>query len=461
MTNKSDKAIQEIAKLIEGTEYENNVYIAGGWCRDQAIGRPNKDIDFVVNLPGGGIFFATWLTKKLGVYKKDSNPIIYGRFGTACFRAFDTEFESVMSRKEAYEIGSRKPSVKFGSIHDDVYRRDFTINSLLYNISTRQMIDITGQGLSDIMDKLIKTPINPDNTFIEDPLRMLRAVRFSCVLGFDIDKTTLDSIAKNSKHLQSISYERINAELTKILTSDYPSFGINTLVETQLMRYIIPEIYELVGLEQNKYHDKDAFGHTMNVLQSTPPELIYRMSALLHDIGKGKTKEPRKDGQGNSFIKHHIVGAHIAKKILRKLKYSNDFIEDVAFIVQNHMRTKDYGSKAEDVTDKTLRKLIADSGERLGPLLEVCHADNLSHGAHSMPDQVENIVKRIAEIKNRKEPVKLPITGNDIIEEFNVKQGKDVGDILKKAEDLFMEDPNINKKTLIDKLRIIVNNLNK
>ena len=453
MKENQDKAIQEIAKLIIDTKYENKVYIAGGWCRDKVIGRPNKDIDFVVELPGGGIFFALWLTKKLGVYKKDSNPIIYGRFGTACFRVFDIEFESVMARKEAYEPGSRKPRVEFGTLLEDVYRRDFTINSLLFNISTGQMLDLTRQGLSDIIDKVIKTPINPDITFKEDPLRMLRAVRFACVLGFDIDNTSLKAIARNSNSLQTISYERINAELTKILTSEYPAFGIKILVETQLMKYIIPEIYPTVGLSQNKYHTKDVFGHTLDVVNSTPPTILHRMSALLHDIGKPKTMKPKPRNQGNSFINHQTVGAYMSEKILSKLKYSNDFIEDVCFIVKNHMRTKDYGPEAKKASDKTIRKLIADSGKRLSPLLEVCHADNVSHGPHSMPLQAQSIVNRIKEIEDRKEPIKIPVTGNDVMEVFELNPGPEVGKVLDKAKDLFLEGPNIDKSNLISKLK--------
>jgi len=448
------EAIGKIRDLIIGTEFENNVFIAGGWCRDMLINRPSKDIDFVVTLPAGGIVFATWLTMKTGTYKKGSNPVYYGRFGTAAFRIWGHEFESVMSRQEAYEPGSRKPAVKFGNIEQDVFRRDFTINSLLYNVSTGEVVDLTNLGRIDIKEKILRTTSNPSDIFNEDPLRMLRCVRFACQLDFDIEEKTYLALELNSDALKTISKERINAELNKILISPLAPYGIELLVKTNLMKHIIPELYETIGMDQNKYHTTDVYNHILQVLSKTPAVLLTRMGALLHDIGKPKVVEPRTDGEGFKFINHENVGSSMTIDILKRLKYPTEFIDHVATIVKYHMRTKQYGDKCEKITDAPIRKLLRTiPGDILVSFLDVVHADNISHGDHSMPNQVPELISKINNISIRKEPEVIPVDGADIMETFNLKPGKKVGELLSRAEEIFLEDPNITKEELLKVLK--------
>jgi len=454
------KISESINKHIIDTQFENKVYIVGGAVRDILLKKKEiKDIDIVVNLPMGGVALAEYLTRKLGVYKKDSNPVIFGRFGTANFRLpnSDLDFESVMSRQEAYEEGSRKPLVKFGTIEQDAVRRDFTINSLMYNISLNKLEDFTGNGINDLGNNVLNTTSDPDSIFKEDPLRMLRAIRFS-TRGFKLTKDVYDSIIRNYKSTEILSKERINSEFTKIMLSDNCLNGLYYLVKTGLINYIIPELIETIDFKQNEYHSADLFNHLFDVLQAVVKKpilenenkLVVRLSALLHDIGKLKTRVWNSDKNDYSFIDHNTLSETMVIDILKRLKYENEIVDSVSFIVKNHMHTKQWGNETLNIKDKSIRKLIKLSGNLLTELLEVIHADNISHAPeHCLPYQVPNIAKRIAELKEKHEPVSMPISGKDIINTFNIKPGIKVGEYMRKAEDIFMENPNISKEELL------------
>lgn len=449
------ETLDKLKSAIKGTVFENKVYIVGGAVRDYVIRREINDIDLVVNLPFGGIGFAEWITRKFGVYKKDSNPIIYGRFGTAQFRIDGIEFEAVMSRQEAYETGSRKPVVKFGTIEQDVFRRDFTINSLVLNISDNSLQDLTGKGIIDLEDGKIRTTSNADSIFKEDPLRMLRAARFASQLAnfnnkrFKLDKDTLTGMVNNSNEIKNISKERIRDELIKIMLSSNPIIGIDLLYYTNLMEFIIPEFENIVGLKQNKYHKHDVYGHTLLAVMKTPEILTVRLGALFHDIGKQNVVTKNEEGT-NSFHGHEIESAKIAERVLTDLKFTKDIVNSVTKIVKFHMITKNWGPKAENVSDKSLRKLVRKLGDDLPDLLLLIHADNCSHAdEYNMPDQARAIKERLDNLRERKGPEKMPINGNDIMTFFEVKTGKKVGELLKIAEDIFLENPEISKNDLL------------
>jgi len=447
------EVVEKLKDEIAGSIFENHVFVVGGAVRDYFLKRPINDIDIVVDLPMGGVAFAEWLTRKLGVYKSGSNPILYGKFGTAQFRVFDVEIESVMSRQEAYEPGSRKPAVKFGTMKQDAYRRDLTINSLSLNISSKQPLDETGNGLQDLKDSRIRTTSHPTSIFKEDPLRMLRAARFAGQLtgaeAFKIDEDTLNAMAANAHELLNISKERINAELVKILMSNNPIMGIDLLVYTGLINFVIPELNDTVKLTQNKYHSHDVYGHTLITVLGTKKVLVQRLAALLHDIGKPQVVTVNEEGT-NSFYGHEEVSAEMATEILTRLKFPNVIIEKVSKIVRLHMLTKMWGNECENVKDKTLRKFVRKAGDDLEDLLGLIHADNLSHAQEfRMPNQVAKIRERLADIKTRKEPTKMPINGADIMTFFEVKTGVRVGELLKIAEDIFLSDPTIQKNELL------------
>jgi len=450
--------LEYISSIIKGTEWQGHVFLAGGAVRDEILGKEPKDIDLLVDTPNGGIKFAEWITKKTKSYKSESNPVIYPKFGTAKFNLRTTykginlseiDIEAVMTRTEKYETGNRKPEVKYGNLKDDVFRRDLTVNSLLKDLSSGEIKDLTGRGISDIKTGKIRTPLDPDIIYKDDPLRMLRAIRFAVKYGWSMDLDLIKAIKRNSGLLKNISTERINVELSKILTSNNPVQGIKLLRITGLNDYIIPELNKLKNLKQNKHHDFDVLGHTNQVISKTSPELITRLAAMLHDIGKVKTKELI--NSEIHFYRHEEVGAEMASEILKRLKYPNDIVETVTMMISNHMRLKSAGDEAK-ISDKALRKLQYDLGPHLEKTLELMHADNSSHAKNSMMiNQIPKIRNRISNLKTP-EKIVLPINGDEIMRIWNLKPGKDVGRVLDFVKDKYMENPKITKDEVIKEI---------
>lgn len=433
--------------------FDSRVYVCGGYVRDMVMGKKSKDIDITVSLPQGGIKLAEFLTKKSGSYREESNPVIYPTYGTAKFNFRGVQYngvdisnidiETVMTRKEQYKDNNRKPDVDFGTPEQDVERRDLTINSLLYDISNNKILDLTGKGMSDIRDKIIRTPLDANIIFKEDPLRMLRAIRFAVRYGWELSDDMKSALKNNAKMLETISMERINDEFSKIITSQNPDMGIEYLMDTDLMRYIIPEVYNLVNMQQNDYHAWDAFIHTLKVVKASPARLDIRLSALLHDIGKTKTKSD-KDGKIH-FYKHELESGKMVNDILTRMKYPVNIVRKVNTLVTQHMRTKPYGQNAEKISDKALRKLMFDLGDDLEDLLDVVHADNSSHGPsgwkHNLENQVSSIkdrLKRLGDIRS----FKMPVDGTKIMQLLGIKGGPDVGKMIEKFRDYFFTNPN-------------------
>jgi poly(A) polymerase len=454
---KEDLILELLKSIIKGTKFDHKVYIAGGFVRDEIIGEPSKDIDIVVELPGGGIELAEFIAKKLGIYKPGTNPVVYERFGTAMLyldnviyknvKLDGIEVEFVASRKEQYHQDSRKPEVSYGSLKDDVYRRDLTVNSLLKSLTTGEILDLTGYGKADIAKGIVRTPLDPDITFKDDPLRMLRVIRFTVKYGWHLPKWMIDGIKRNAYRLNIISKERIKDELSKILVSPNPVTGIRLLQLTGLTKYIIPELDDLVGMKQNKYHKDDAFKHTMEVLKNVPPNLVSRLAALMHDIGKVKTKEVINNEV--HFYKHEDVGAEMAREIMQQLKFPNDIIDAVCLQIKNHMRLKNSGKEGTDISDKALRKLRNDIGPHLEGLFDLIHADNISHTDDaSMPLQIPRIRKRMKDLQDIpvQQHVKLPLSGEEIMQLTGLKPSKQLGDLKRALEDKYFENPKMSKE---------------
>lgn len=447
-----EQILRLLQNTIKGTEWENKVFLVGGAVRDQIMGKPPKDLDFVVqgNI-SAGIDFSTWLAQKLKVYKEGSNPVVYPTYGTAKLLYNNTDMEFVAPRKEKYTPGSRKPQVTDGVLMDDVMRRDLTINSLMRSVSTNQILDLTGKGLNDIKQGIIRTPSEPDVIFKDDPLRMLRAIRFTVKYNFKIAEGILESITKNSDWINSISKERIQDELNKILVTDKVVEGMELLRTTGLLKHIIPELDQMVGLMQNSHHKEDAYQHTLSVLRNTPPTLISRLMGLFHDIGKVATKSVGPDGEVH-FFDHEKVSEQLGRKIMTRLKYPNDIIDIVALGVKSHMLFKHGTDDASKLSDKTLRKFSAASGGNLSAFLDLIHADNMSHSdTSSMPNQVNFIRKRIEQLKapSSQSDVKLPINGNDVIA-MGIKQGPLVGKIMDAVQEAWYENPDLTREEAIE-----------
>lgn len=460
VSNAAEKAaINFLSKIVKTSKWKGKVYLAGGYVRDELLGRDPKDIDLVVEFPEGGIKFAEWLTKKLGVYKEGSNPVIYPKFGTAALKLYgkkfngqdisDVEIEVVMTRREQYTKGSRKPKVTHGSLGDDVERRDFTVNSLLKDLTTGEILDLTGQGRADLKKGIVRTPLDPDIIFTDDPLRMLRAIRFTVKYDWDLPSFMIKAIKKNSDMLKTISAERINSELSKMLVTKHPDKAIRLLQMTGLNKHIAPELDVLRGMKQNKFHKYDVMKHTLAVLKGTSPKLINRLAALFHDVGKGATKKVI-DNEIH-FYKHEDVGAEMAMDIMKRLKYPTDIIKAVTISVRQHMRTKQYGDKAEKVSDKALRKLKADLGDHLEDTLDIIHADNLAHADdYNMPNQVPGIRKRLKKLGQEPAKPQLPITGLDVMKALKIKPGKHIGKMLNIVKDAWFENPKMSRAEALE-----------
>ena len=443
--------------IIEGTPFENTVFICGGAVRDEIMGQPIKDIDLCVELENGGIDFANWLHRR-GLLSFP--PVVYPTYGTAMFQltAFpDVELEVVQTRKEQYkDKNSRNPEVVFGSLKDDCFRRDLTINSLYYDISKNVYIDLTDKGFHDIENHVIRTTGEPDVIFLDDPLRILRVCRFSSRYEWEIEETTLESMKRNVDRLSIITKERIQDEFNKMLVCGNPVMALNLIKEIGAMKYIIPELEETYGLKQNKYHFGDVWEHTLKVVENTRNDLELRMAALLHDIGKINTRTV--DDNGNvHFYKHELVSAEMCDTILRRLKYSNDFIQTVQILVKNHMRTKNFGNDCSHMKDKTLRKMQYELGDDMMKCLELIDADNKAHAPeYCMPNQVENIFNRLEQLRKEgtsMENYKLPVNGDDIMEVLGIEPCATVKGCLNWLLKFAFNNPKISREELLKKIK--------
>jgi poly(A) polymerase len=444
---KAEDALNAVRNALIGSKYEQDVYLVGGAVRDMQMGLPVKDLDLVVDNHGleGGIECATFLAKALGVYRPDSNPVIFPRFGTAKLTlksGFDVEF--VAPRKEKYDANSRKPVVSAGTLEDDAFRRDFTINSLFMRLSNSELRDLTGRGLADLKRKTIQTTSDATYIFSEDPLRMLRAVRFAIKYDFELPLALIKAIKVNARRLQTISKERIQDELNKILVLKKPSRAIRLFKITGLLKEFMPELQSLSGVTQNAYHKHDAFDHTLDVLDNAPPDLTVRLAALFHDIGKAATRTD--DGGKVRFLGHANVGADIAVEVMKRLKYSNDDTEKIRKIVFHHMDMKFAGDDLATLKDKSLRKLIFRVADKLDPLLSLMHADNISHAEHAnMPNQIDRIRQRIKDwdIESILNTTSV-LDGNEIAA-LGAK-GPLIGKIKGRILDKVLETPSFSKK---------------
>ena len=443
--------------IIEDTLFENHCFAVGGCVRDEILGHEIKDIDLCIDLPDGGIDFANWLYKeKLLTHE----PVVYPTYGTAMFQlaAFpDIELEVVQTRKEQYkDKNSRNPEVVFGSIEEDCKRRDLTINSLYYDISKNVYLDLTDRGYSDIKNHIIRTTSEPDVIFLDDPLRILRVCRFSSRYGWKIEKETFEGMKRNVDRLSIITKERIQDEFNKMLVCDKPVMALNLIKDIDAMKYVILELEETYDMGQNTYHFGTVWEHTLKVVENTKNDLVLRMAALLHDIGKIKTRTIDENGNVH-FYKHEIVSSEMCNTILRRLKYSNDFIKTVQILVKNHMRTKNFGDNCTHMKDKTLRKMQYELGDNMMKCLELIDADNKAHAPeYCMPNQVENIKKRLEKFKEdgtSMENYKSPVNGNDVMEVLGIEPCAKVKECLDWLMKFAFVNPKITKEELLNNIK--------
>ena len=457
MTREEFKKITEyIGSIIKGTSFENHIFAVGGSVRDFYMGNDIKDIDLVIDLPHGGVDFANWC-KDQGYTK---TVVIYETYGTAMFmfKQFPgEEIECVMTRGEKYlDDGTRNPTVEFNTIEEDVIRRDLTINSLYYNCSTGEILDLI-DGKSDIDNHIIKTT-NPDadQIFIDDPLRCLRVIRFAARYGWEIEKNTYESMKRNVQRLKIITKERIQAEFNKILMSENAVMGINMLHDIGAMTFIVPEFEKCYGLTQNRFHFGDVAEHTLAVLdyhcKHFDADLTERLACFLHDIGKTATRTV-KDGKVH-FYDHEYVGAELTGNILRELKYDTDTIKKVQFLIRNHMRTKQAGDGAKYMKDKSLHKLLYEckTFEMFKSLMRIIECDNEAHAKDCcIHNQYSELVAKV-ELEGSHSKMfgyKLPVTGEDIMSILCLEPGPIIAEINKRLLNQAFMDPEISKERCI------------
>ena len=450
------KIVNYIKQIISGSEYENHVYSVAGAVRDLLMNNEIKDIDLVIDLQDGGIRFVNWLYK-LNLLTHE--PVVYPTYGTAMciFKDFpDIEIECVQTRKEQYKNkNSRNPETTYGTIFEDSIRRDLTINSLYYNISSGEIIDPTGKGKEDILGHVIRvTNDNPDVVFIDDPLRILRVCRFSTRYGWGIEHETYKSMVRNVDRLSIITHERIRDEFQKILLSKNATMGIRMLVDIGAMKYIIPEFIQTVGMTQNKFHFGDVYEHTLALIDyyhnHFEPDVICLLACLLHDIGKINTRTVGEDGRVHFY--EHENETELVENILRNLKYDNETIKEVCFIIKNHMRTKNFGNDCVKIKPKNLNKLIytCHTKERYEKLCMVIECDNMSHHPdYIVTGQYDYFMKQM---DNKMFSYRLPINGNDIMSYLNIDGGKEIKFIMDKLIKQAFNNPDINKEQCLKQL---------
>jgi putative nucleotidyltransferase with HDIG domain len=400
--------------------------VVGGYVRDRLLGGERlqaiNEVDFLVER-GAGLDVAEAVARRLGQHA----PVVFERFGTAHLPLNGIAAEFVSARAEQYDPQSRKPTVRAGSLEEDVRRRDFTINTLLMDWDGT-VLDLTGRGFQDLEARRIVTPLDPRVTFDEDPLRMLRAIRFAATLRFSLDPALGEAIRALGHRLAPpvVSMERINEEFTKLLLAADVEGGLSRLDDTGLLTRILPQLEAGKGMEQGNWHSHDVFGHNLLTAARTHPDLVTRLAGLLHDVGKPATFE-RKDGK-ITFLGHQEVGAEVAGEALKRLRYSGETIERVQHLIRLHMRPVQYDPGAWE--DRAVRRLVRDAGPDLNRLLDLARADML---ASHYPDvaKIDDLERRIHGLDAAAiASTRSPITGNDLM----ARTGRPPGPWIKRAK---------------------------
>lgn len=436
--------LKDIKAAITNTKFESKVYLVGGAVRDYFLNVESKDLDFVVEMESGGIELAKYLFEIWNTHY----PILFPKFGTAHieYKGFPLDF--VNTRTEIYDLKSRNPIVGFGSLEEDLSRRDFTCNSIAYNISNESFVDLKG-GILDIQNGVIRTTSDPDIIFAEDPLRIMRAVRFLAQLGeygFDIEENTWKAIIKYVPWLKNISHERIRVEFNKILVANDFARGLNALKNTGILSYMIKAFAKFDSIQdQGKWHTKNLWNHTMEVVENSPATVEHRLAALLHDVGKVNTMTVEEDGI--HFYQHQFHSMRIAKNFMVRYKYTNEQIEWVTNSIAMHMNF------ADKMLDKTIRKMVNQYGKD-----QFLFFTDLGLADSKRPER-KATVQSVIDFVNTdnyvpEQGIKMPVNGDMIMEHFNIKPGKEVGRLLAIEKDFLFEFPEAS----IEEIWEVINN---
>ena len=416
-------------------------YLVGGYVRDKLLNRETTDVDIMVE--GDAISYAKKLSAAMGIGK----VVEFKEFGTARIPNENFEIEVASARSESYRKDSRNPKIEFSTFKDDMSRRDFTINAIAASIhpeSFGELHDPFG-GIKDLHKGLIITPLDPDSTFDDDPLRMLRAIRFSAQLKFDIAPNILESISRMKDRIKIIPWERITNEIIKILKADTPSIGFYALRDTGLINIILPEFSIMGGVEtiQNMSH-KDVFIHTLQVIDNAAAltdKMEIRFAALVHDIAKPQTKKFI-NGKGWTYYGHEIVGINLMKKLAKRMKLSNELRDYLCKLIKLHLRPIALAKKG--VTDSAVRRVMVSAGEDIDDLMILCRADITTKNPKKVKrylnnfERVEQMVQNV-KLRDEMKAFQSPVRGAEIMEIFNLKPGREVGKIKTAIEEAILD----------------------
>ena len=413
-------ALDPIRETVRGTPYERNLYLVGGAVRDALLGLPPQaDVDLVTTAP---------LEPLVEILRPLSSipPVVYERFGTAMLRIAETPVELVRARRESYEGGSRKPQVEPATLHDDALRRDFTANALLRRLSDGELLDPTGYGLDDLRARLLRTPLDPVETFRDDPLRMLRAVRFRWKLDFAYAEGLEDAIRREAGRLAIVSEERVRDELRKMIGQPTAADAFEDLMRLGLLDGIAPELRPMVRCEQGKWHHLDVWNHSLLVLRGVADlrDETLSLAALLHDVGKPETRSVDANGDVR-FFGHEEVSARLAETLLRRLRFSTKEIEPIVRLVRNHMRLGTF----ESFSPAAARRLLRDLGEDVERLLLLVDADASALAPDVRKLDLAPVRARLAEVQaaTPKETLVSPLTGEEIMALTGLPAGPEIG----------------------------------
>ena len=436
----------KIFKIISQVAYDRgqSVYVVGGYVRDLLLGRKSPtDIDFVTE--SSGIELAQAVAKSINPETKVS---VFKTYGTAMFRYENLELEFVGARKESYSADSRNPQVEQGTLEDDQKRRDFTVNAMAISLNKENFGELIDpfNGMEDMEQKILRTPLEPVQTYSDDPLRMMRAIRFASTLGFSIEQKSLEAIEKEAKRIEIITVERIMVEFNKIMLSEKPSVGLEIMKKTGLLDIVLPELTALEGIEEVEgQKHKDNFWHTLKVVDNiskNTDNLWLRWAALLHDVGKAPTKKYVK-GTGWTFHGHEFLGSKMVKTIFQRLKLPLG--KDMKYVQKMvKLSSRPIALISDDVSDSALRRMLFDAGEDLEDLFTLCKADittKNSYKQEKFKKNFEYVAKKIKEVeeKDHVRNFQPPITGEEIMQMFNMKPGREIGILKERVKEAVLE----------------------
>lgn len=419
---------RKILDAAQAVGIQGRICLAGGAVRDELLGLGSSpDIDVVVE--GDALALARLVDQRVQVYP---------RFGTALAIVDGQKLEFVSSRRESYDSESRKPFTEPGSLEEDARRRDFTVNALMRDLRSGQLLDLTGSGLADLEAGILRTPQDPERTFSDDPLRMLRAVRFQVRLGFQLAPGLAEAIRSQAHRVRILSAERIRDELTLMLEGRNPEESLRALISLGLLEQFAPELAAMEGVEQGRHHHLDVWGHSLAVVKaaSSHRDLTLTLAAMLHDVGKPATRSLDENGD-TRFFGHEVVGASMAKRLLDRLRFSQEMGETVAVLVRHHMRLMNMTA----ISDAACRRLMRDLGEHLERLLQLIEADGKGLKAGAATLDLDMIRRRLHEVASHTplERLESPLNGEEIMQALGIPPGPEVKRIKRMLLDLVLD----------------------